>query len=118
MKRRVLVVEDDPLLALDLADELSRAGLDVLGPATTVARALDLIKEGACDAAVLDVHLGLELSTLVAQRLQALRVPFVVLTGYSSEQLSPEFGRAAVMSKPARAEELLSALQDCMSERR
>lgn len=119
MNRRVLVVEDDPLLALDMADELSRAGLEVRGPATTVARALGLIdEEGGCDAAVLDVHLGDELSTPVAQRLKTLGIPFVILTGYSVDQLSPEFGRAALISKPARAKELIAALVKCMREKR
>lgn len=114
MKRHVLVVEDEPLLALDLADELSRAGFDVLGPATTVASALGLLEVGRCDAAVLDVLLGNELSAPIVLRLQALRIPFVVITGYSSEQLSPEFACAVVLSKPARAEELISTLEKCI----
>lgn len=117
MKQRVLIVEDDPLLALDLADELLGAGLDVIGPAPTVSRALDLIRDEACDAAVIDVHLGRELSTPVAQRLQDLGIQFVVLTGYSSEQLPPEFGSAPILSKPAPAHVLVAELMKCKCRR-
>ncbi len=110
MTQRVLVVEDDALLALDMADQLRDAGLEVIGPATTVAKALTLLDEQGCDVAVLDVHLGAETSTPVAQALGARGIPFVIVSGYSTDQLPPEFANVCAISKPARPEDLIARL--------
>jgi CheY-like chemotaxis protein len=102
MNTRVLVVEDDALLALDIARQLADAGLEVVGPATSVAKALGLVGRIGCDVAVLDVNLGKETAEPVARELRARGTPFVVLSGYSSEQHPPGFRGAPVLSKPAR----------------
>ena len=96
MNKRVLVVEDDAMIALDIARELTDAGLEVVGPAISVAKALRLIGDYGCDAAVLDVNLGNnETSEPVARELRARSTPFVVLSGYSSEQHPPGLPRRA-----------------------
>ncbi len=107
---RVLVVEDDALIALDLADLLINAGLEVVGPATCVAHALDLITSIGCDAALLDVNLGSETSEPVARELIARGTPFVVLSGNSSDSHPPGLRGAIALSKPAPAEDVISAL--------
>ncbi|HZV21496.1 MAG TPA: response regulator, partial [Hyphomicrobiales bacterium] len=86
MVDRVLIVEDDALLAFDLKGHLERAGFAVIGPATSASKALALIAEQGCDAAVLDVHLGRGASSeAVAQELRSAGVPFVTVTAYSNE---------------------------------
>src|SRR5205809_525198 len=100
MSTRVLLVEDEILVALDIAQQITDAGFEVVGPSTSVAKALKLIVERGCDVAVLDVNLGHETAEPVAQRLRARGTPFVVLTGYSSAQLPSGFEGALVLSKP------------------
>lgn len=113
---RILVVEDDAFLALDLAEHLGQAGFTVVGPATSAAQAMRLLSEPASDAAVLDVHLGPhETSEPVAIELKARGIPFVTVTGYSHEQRPPAFDGAPVLSKPVRTADLLAALSRCLS---
>src|SRR6185295_3946750 len=114
MTKRVLVVEDDALLGLDLTEQLTDAGLEVVGPAVSVAKALKLIGQTGCDAAVLDVNLGRETAEPVALELRARGTPFVVLSGYSSDQHPLGFHGAPMLSKPARPEELIALLRKCM----
>jgi CheY-like chemotaxis protein len=113
---RILVVEDDAFLALDLAEHLGGAGFTVIGPATSAAEAMRLLGEPPSDAAVLDVHLGpRETSEPVAVELKARGIPFVTVTGYSHEQRPPAFDGAPVLSKPVRAVDLIAALSRCLS---
>ena len=81
MSTRVLVVEDDAMLALDTAGQSKDGGFVVIGPATSVAWALKLISETGCDVGVLDVNLGKESAEPVARELRARGTPFVVLSG-------------------------------------
>ena len=108
---RLLVVEDDALLALDIARQLADAGLEVVA---SVAKALGLVGRIGCDVAVLDVNLGKETAEPVAHELRARGTPFVVLSGYSSEQHPPGFHGAPVLSKPARPGVLVATLLRCM----
>lgn len=110
---RVLVVEDDALLAMDLAQNLSAAGLEVVGPATSVSRALALIRNNAFDVAVIDVNLGRETAEPIALTLRQLGTPFIVLSGYSNEQQPPAFQGARVMSKPVSPTALIAAIRQC-----
>lgn len=108
---RVLIVEDDPFLSLDLASELSKQAFSVIGIAPDVATALDLIEDYGCDVAVLDVNLGKETSAPVARELAARRVPFVTVTSYSPEQCPSEFRKGPFVCKPFHIEALISELQ-------
>ncbi len=115
MTKRVLVVEDNALLGLDIAQQLTNAGFEVVGPAISVAKALRLVVEKSCDVAVLDVNLGSETSEPVALELRARGTPFVVLSGYSSEQHPLGFRGAPALAKPARPEALVEMLFKCMN---
>lgn len=110
MTTRVLLVEDEPLLAFDLSQHLIAAGYEVVGPAGSVARALCLVGETGCDVAVLDVNLGRETAEPVAELLRRRGTPFVALSGYSADQHPPAFAGAPSLTKPARTEELISLL--------
>ena len=116
MSKRVLVVEDDALLGLDIAEQLADAGFEVIGPAISVAKAFRLMEQTACDVAVLDVNLGNETAEPVAIELRARGTPFVVLSGYSSDQHPPGFHPAPTLAKPARPEELVAMLDKSMAE--
>ena len=101
--RRILVVEDEYLIAEDVRDELEGAGAIVVGPAPTVGRALRLIAdEPALDAAVLDVNLGSEKSFPIAEALKARAIPFLFATGYNSGDVPDEWRRARIEMKPLR----------------
>lgn len=105
---RILVVDDDAIIAMDTAEILQMAGHEVVGPATTVAQALDMIDEMPVDAAVLDIKLGHEMVWPVAQRLMERRAPFVFLSGFGSAYETPEALRQAPrIEKPVRVEALL-----------
>jgi DNA-binding response OmpR family regulator len=108
---RVLVVEDEALIALDIARQLTAAGFQVVGPAISVSRALGLIAEHGCDIALLDVNLGnRETSEPVARALRARGTPFIVLSGYAREHHPPGLQGAPVLSKPASPGDLIAAL--------
>lgn len=109
--QRALVVEDEALLAMEIAQWLADAGFVVVGPATTVARALKLIGEPGCDIAILDVNLGKEHSEPVALELKARRIPFVVVSGNAREHFPEGFQDAPSLSKPIQATVLVSLLR-------
>ncbi|MCK8785127.1 response regulator [Roseomonas sp. NAR14] len=108
--RRVLVVEDEALVAMLVEDALLEVGCTIMGPATTVAEALKLIEKGLPDVAVLDLNLGGETSTPVADALAARGVPFIVATGYGAAGLPPGYKDVPVLAKPYDPAELTRAL--------
>ena len=114
---RVLVVEDEPLLAFDIAQHLGEAGFQVVGPATSVARALGFIEHAGCDVAVLDVNLGRETSEPVAEKLAGLGTPFITLSGYSAEQHPAAFHASLSLTKPAKPAELIALLEQVVASR-
>ena len=107
---RVLVVEDEILIALELRDELVDAGARVVGPAMSVAEALRLIDREKPTAAILDVWLGSEDSLKVAQRLEAVGVPFILHTGHFTDGLPRDWPQVPIIKKPASRQALLAAL--------
>jgi two-component sensor histidine kinase len=110
-KHRVLVVEDEALVALELETVIQDAGYEVLGPVGSVAGARDLLACQTCDAAILDINLGNESSEPIARQLSALGVPFVTVSGYSVGQRSAVFEGAPFIAKPAQPEILISHLR-------
>ena len=111
MSARVLVVEDEFMIGLDISQQLTSAGYEVVGLATSVAKALRL--EPRCDVAVLDVNLGGETCEPVAHQLRATGKPFIVLTGYSPDNLAPSFGEATILTKPPCIADVVAAVRAC-----
>ena len=105
--RRVLLVEDEPLVALSLQEALQDAGCTVRGPASTLAEAERLATEGGLDAAVMDVNLPGGRSLALGARLAARGVPVVYVTGLAD---LPGGEGKVVLRKPVRPETLLAAL--------
>ena len=108
--RRILIVEDEALVAMLVEDALFDAGAEVIGPVATVAEAMALLDAAAPDAAVLDLNLAGETSTPVADVLANRGVPFVVATGYGAEGLPPGHASVPVLAKPYDPDELTGTL--------
>jgi CheY-like chemotaxis protein len=108
----VLVVEDDAIIALDFEDTLLGFGVKTVRTAGNVARALDLIADRAPDFALLDVGLVHENSFAIAERLKALDIPFIFITGYGRDvRLPPAFANQPRLPKPCTTEALEAALR-------
>ena len=115
----VLIVEDDPIIALDYEDTLLGFGVKTVRAAGSVARALGMIDERAPDFALLDVGLVREKSFAIAERLDALGIPFAFVTGYGAEvKLPAAFVQKARLSKPCAADALAAALESCCAKTR
>jgi DNA-binding NtrC family response regulator len=109
--RRVLVIEDEMLVAMEFESLLQRQGCAVLGPAPTVDRALALLDHDRPDAAILDLNLNGESATAVAVALKTRGVPFVIVTGYGEAQSSePALQGATRVDKPVNHHALVRAL--------
>lgn len=99
--RRILLVEDEALVAFDLKEQLAAHGLTVLGPVPTLAQALEAVETTAADAAILDVDLARQFVWPAAHVLQRRGVPFVFLTGYAGLAFPEAFSEVPKLSKPA-----------------
>jgi two-component sensor histidine kinase/DNA-binding response OmpR family regulator len=119
--RRVMIVEDEALVALVLADQLIDMGLSVVGPCSSVATAAAAAAESEFDAAILDVNLGGELVYPVADLLTTRGIPFVFVTGYGRDSIDRRYADAPVFEKPVEREALehmFSLADDQLAERR
>ena len=98
---RLLLVEDEAMVAMMLEDMLGDLGVEVVGPAGNVARALELAHaDQAISGAILDVNVGGEPIYPVAETLRARGVPFVFITGYGSADIDGRFADAPTVQKP------------------
>ena len=102
--QRVMIVEDEALIAMVLVENLQEMGLSAVGPFSRVADALKVNEE--IDAAILDVNLGGESVYPVAEMLSARGIPFVFMTGYGSASIDPRFANVPVLQKPIDAKAL------------
>jgi CheY-like chemotaxis protein len=109
---RILVVDDEFLIAALIEDLLVGAGADVVGPAAEVDSALAMIEqnEGRLDGAMLDVNLNGQLVYPVAQALAARGTPFVFMTGYRVDTIDQGHGATASFEKPISKEAINRAL--------
>lgn len=112
---RVLIVEDEALIALDVEYALQRHGHLAVGPAGSVAEARRLILSSTLDAAILDINLGGEEVFPVADALVDRGIPFLFMTGYGSAVLPPRHGGRLVATKPFPADRLIVLLNRTLS---
>lgn len=113
---RILIVEDDATLAMDLASELECAGYDIVGPAHCLTRALELIKTSDFDAALLDIGLEQSTSYPAAEALMRRGVPFAFLSGYEARDMRPDFEKHALIDKPVAPAQLRRAVRSLVSD--
>lgn len=108
--KRVLAVEDEPVVAMMLEDLLHGMGCEVVGPANRLMPALEYAETAELDAAVLDVNINAGRSYVVAEALAARGVPFVYATAYAKGGLDARAPKAPVLAKPYEPETLERAL--------
>lgn len=108
--KRILVVEDEALLALNASMMLEDAGAVVAAPAANCAAAVKNINEQDFDVAILDANLGGESVDEVAAALVRRNIPFVFVTGYGRESLPPGFSQAPLLTKPFNDSQLIDAV--------
>jgi DNA-binding response OmpR family regulator len=115
---RVIIVEDEPLVAENLRDDLVEAGFEVVGVAPRVESALKLIEGTGFDVAIIDANLAGTSAAPAAAALSARGLPFMVLSGYAREQLQREFSEAVYIQKPYRVHKLIDALNSLLHKQR
>ncbi|HXN43747.1 MAG TPA: response regulator [Xanthobacteraceae bacterium] len=106
----MLIIEDETLIALLLEDMLTDLGCTILGSASTVEAAMEMLDRAAPSVAVLDINLGGEKSYAVAEALAKRGVKFVFSTGYADGRLQPPWQDRPVLQKPFGQEQLAEAL--------
>lgn len=110
MPRKILIVEDEVIVGLDLMLQLEDEGYECLGPARTPGEALALIRQAPPDFAVLDINLNGATSADVATRLKEIEKPFVYVSGYGANGVVDEMPPAPVIQKPLRFERLMAVI--------
>lgn len=107
---KVLVVEDESLVALDIENMLEEMGCKVVASVPRLVRALDLASHLDFDLAVLDINLAGEVVYPLAFRLAARGIPFVFSTGYSTASVPPELSDRPILKKPVMLANLKRAV--------
>jgi DNA-binding NtrC family response regulator len=114
---RVLVVEDDDLLAITIGDTLRHSGSHVWGPVASVEAALVVIESAELDAALLDWSLAETDASAVADALTAKDIPLVFMSGHSLDVFPEKYRDCHILIKPFRHKVLRQALKDAMSNK-
>jgi DNA-binding response OmpR family regulator len=112
---RVLIVEDEALIAMLLEDMLAEIGCEAVGPATRLDRALAIAEAESLDLAILDVNLGSVQSFPVADLLEKRGIPYVFATGYGSKGLDVRFAHNITLKKPFQTHQLEQAISQALS---
>jgi PAS domain S-box-containing protein len=105
-KPRVLLVEDEALVAMMIGESLAELGFQMIGPVATASEALAAARDKHFDAAVLDINLGDGLVYTVAEILAKRGVPFVFVTGYDADSVDPRFSGVPILQKPIERDAL------------
>ena len=108
--KRVLVVDDEPLIIMDVTDILTEAGCEIAGPADNLEKAMSIINTTEFDAAILDVNLQGQRIDDLALELTRRNIPFAFLSGYGRDGLPPGFGQALLISKPFNSAQILDVV--------
>jgi CheY-like chemotaxis protein len=110
-KLRILVVEDEPFLAVMLADMLEELGYAVAASASQVSQATEFLAGDKVDIALLDVNLGDERIDPVADLLAERACPFIFTTGYGQDDVPAAYASRSVLQKPFNINDLAAALR-------
>ena len=115
--RRILIVEDETMIAMMVEDFLIELGWDVVGLASSLDRALAMARDADIDAAVLDANLNGQLSFAAADILGERGIPFVFASGYGADGMAGRFGNVPILTKPFHRDDLDRALHQAMAKR-
>jgi DNA-binding response OmpR family regulator len=109
--KRILVIEDEYFIAMDIKRTLNDVGVDIVGPLSNIGQGLASASDDKLDAAILDLNLDGVMSFPLAERLAALGVPYLFLTGYDSWSLPHDFRAAPHVVKPFSSQQLIAAVE-------
>ena len=112
---RILVIEDEPLLAMDMAGMLSDAGFEAVSPASSLGEAMQAAAKRDFDAVVLDANLAGKPVDELAALLTRANVPFAFVTGYGREGLPKAFASAPMLAKPFSVEAFIATVRKLIS---
>ncbi len=111
-KLRILIVEDEALVAMLIEDVLNDLGHEVVAVGGRVAQALQLAQDAAIDFAILDLHLNGAHTYSIAEALRARGVPFIFATGYGSGGVDEAWTSVRVLAKPFEPHQLAAAIEE------
>jgi CheY-like chemotaxis protein len=114
--RRVLVVEDEWVVAVEFDNDLTEMGCRVVGPVPSVSEAMTILMGQPVDIALLDIELGDDDGYPIAHALQRRNIPVVFVTGYNTMALAPKFRRFRCLEKPVGARGLAAALTAALAD--
>lgn len=114
---RILIAEDDFLIASELEDAVLRRGGMPVGPVASVADALRIVSADTLGAAILDVNLRDGVVDPVVEHLRQGETPFVLHTGEPRELIAERLGPASVLSKPVSADLVIDLVQNLLADR-
>jgi PAS domain S-box-containing protein len=112
--KRILVIEDEPLVSMDIVASLEAAGYAVVGPAGTLGKARQLIERERFDAALVDANLAGEPVDEIVAALARQDVPFAFVTGYGREGLPKAFAGAPMVGKPFASQDLYDTVEELL----
>lgn len=107
---KILVVEDEMLVAIDYCERLAAAGAHILGPFTSVSQALECVAKSAIDVAVLDYALSDETSDPLQKALDRRDIPYIVISGYPRVLVRRDQGQQ-ILTKPISPEQLCDTVK-------
>jgi CheY-like chemotaxis protein len=113
--KRILVVEDSPVVGPFTADLLNDLGCEVVGPAPNMAAARELIDEADFDAALMDVHIRGERVFPLCEALEAKGVPFVLTSGYADWTMPDKWRDRPRLQKPYKIDDIRNALTEALA---
>lgn len=116
--RRILLVEDSPVVGPFTADLLEELGCEVVGPAPNMAVARELVENETFDAAMMDIHIRGERVFALCDLLEAKGVPFILTSGYAGPQIPDKWQDAVQLQKPYTIEQVDTALTDLLAPAR
>lgn len=114
--RRVLVVEDEPLIAIMLDEALSDFGYTVVGPVENLKAAIQLAASERIDTAVVDVNIDGQIADAVADKLLDRGIPFLFVSGYA-RQLGLRYANVPLLRKPFSFDDLHRAVDELLNPR-
>lgn len=112
MASRIILIEDEPLIAADIEFAVQDAGYEVVGSARTVDEGLRLLETTACDGAVIDANLNGQSSKTIVDKLDEGAVPYIVVSGYTRDQIDFLKENTVLIGKPFRLSDLTNAIRE------
>ena len=112
MRSRIIIIEDEPVIALDIEQAVVEADCFVAGMAHTLKEALAMLESVPCDGVILDANLAGKTAEPIVERLRAGEIPFVVVSGYTREQLDFVDDSIPIVGKPFATDSLISSIRE------